>query len=105
MTDEKLLQVRFDKFFIIATRETSALFELTNSLDLLAKSQVFDGMPITRNEYYRIGEAVVTHMKHSNPGLAASAAGKANLELMRKALRGTDNEDRQAFTRHRQKKA
>ena len=69
-----------------------------NSLDLLAKSQVFDGMPITRNEYYRIGEAVLTHMRESNPGLARSAAGKAMLELMKKALRGTDNEDFQSFT-------
>ena len=82
----------------ITTRETSALFELVDSLDLLAKSQVFDGMPITRNEYYRIGEAVLTHMKGSNPVLAKSAAGEAMLDLMKKALRGTDQEELQPLT-------
>ena len=97
MTDEKLLQLHFEKLLNITTRETSALFALVNSLDLLAKSQVFDGMPITRNEYYRIGEAVLTHMRQSNPGLAVSASGKALLDLMRNALRGTDKEEFQSF--------
>jgi hypothetical protein len=37
-------------------------------------------------------------MRHSNPVLAVSVEGKANLELMRKALRGSGNEDSQTFT-------
>ena len=86
------MQLHFNKLLNITTRETSALFfELVDSLDLLAKSQVFDGMPMTRTEYYRIGEAVLTHMKESNPGLARSAAGRAMLDLVEKALRGVDN--------------
>ena len=54
-------------------------------------------MPMTRNEYYRIGMALLTHMKESNAGLAKTAAGKANLDVMDKALRGTDQEDLQSF--------
>ena len=55
-------------------------------------------MPITRNEYYRIGEAVVAHMIESNPRIAKTTAGKTTLEDMRKALRGSEDEDEEAQT-------
>jgi hypothetical protein len=102
MTFGKHLQLHFNKLLNITTRETSALLaksfaELEDSLDLLVKSKVFGKMPMTRNEYYRIGMALLAHMKESNPGLAKTAAGKAILDLVDKALRGTDQEDLQSF--------
>ena len=37
-------------------------------------------------------------MKESNPGLAKSAAGRAMLDLVEKALMGVDDEDFQSLT-------
>ena len=97
------MQLHFNKLLNITTRETSALLaksfaELEDSLGLLAKSKVFGRMPMTRNEYYRIGVALLAHMKESNPAMARTAAGKAMLDLVEKALRGTDQEELQSLT-------
>ena len=58
------------------------------SPDLLVKPPELHDMPQTRNEYYKIGEAVLAHMRRSNPREVTTAeAGKDTLELMKSALR------------------
>ena len=79
--------LHFDKLSNIETQETSVLRALDFSPDLLVKPPELYGMPPSRNEYYRIGTAVLDHMKRSNPSEKNTSAGKATLDLMESALR------------------
>ena len=79
--------LHFDKLSNIETQETSVLRALDCSPDLLVKPPELYGMPPSRNEYYRIGTAVLDHMKRSNPYEKNTPAGRTTLNLMESALR------------------
>ena len=77
----------FDKLSNIETQETSVLRTFDLSPDLLVKPPGLYDMPPSRNEYYRIGTAVLDHMKRWNPNEKNTPAGRATLNLMESALR------------------